>query len=251
MSTPSLPAFFRLVQHQRIDSTNEEAKRRAAAGAPDGTIIWALEQTAGKGRRGRRFQSPPGNLYATILLRPECSPSAGAQASFVAAIAAAETAAGLLPAARRVELKWPNDLLVDGRKAAGILLEASAEQSRLEWLVVGIGINVQHSPPELLDVATSLRAAGATNITVGSVLESLAERFLQWYERWRATGFGPIRARWLDLARGLGEAIEVRLDDRAICGRFADLDESGALVVDLASGGRQLVSAGDVFYRGT
>lgn len=251
MSTPSLPSFFRLVQHQRIDSTNEEAKRLAAAGAPDGTIIWALEQTAGKGRRGRRFQSPPGNLYATILLRPECAPAVAAQVTFVAAIAAAETAASLLPPARLVELKWPNDLLVDGRKVAGILLEASAEQTRLEWLAVGIGINLRHSPPELRDVATSLRAAGATNITVGSVLEPLAERFLQWYERWRAAGFAPIRARWLDLARGLGEAVEVRLDDRAICGRFADLDESGALVVDLASGGRQFVSAGDVFYQGT
>jgi BirA family biotin operon repressor/biotin-[acetyl-CoA-carboxylase] ligase len=248
MTNPSLPAFYRLVEHQRIDSTNEEAKRLAAGGAADGTIVWAREQLAGKGRRGRRFQSPPGNLYMTILLRPDCTPAAGAQLTFVAAIAAAETAAALLPPARRVELKWPNDLLVDGRKFAGILLEASAEQSGLAWLAVGIGINISHSPPELAEVATNLRAAGA-DVSVEAALELLAGRFLHWYERWQADGFAPARSRWLQLARGLGEAIEVRLDDRALHGRFADLDESGSLVLELAGGGRRLVSAGDVFYQ--
>ncbi|MGH6934027.1 MAG: biotin--[acetyl-CoA-carboxylase] ligase [Dongiaceae bacterium] len=250
MTTPDLPAFFRLVSHQQIDSTNEEAKKLAAAGAPDGTVVWALEQLAGKGRRGRRFQSPPGNLYATFLLRPICPPAIGAQVTFVAAIAAAETAAGLLPPARLVQLKWPNDLLIDGRKVAGILLEASAEPERLQWLVVGIGINVRHSPLELREVATSLRDAGATDATVETVLERLAERLLEWYRRWQADGFAPVRTRWLGLARGLGEAIEVRLDDRAIHGRFADLDDTGSLVLELPRGGRQLISAGDVFYRG-
>jgi BirA family biotin operon repressor/biotin-[acetyl-CoA-carboxylase] ligase len=250
MTAPSLSAFFRLVEHQRIDSTNEEAKKLAAAGAPAGTLVWALEQLAGKGRRGRRFDSPPGNLYATILLRPDCPPAIGAQVTFVAAIAAAETVAGLLPGDRRVELKWPNDLLVEGRKAAGILLEASADRSRLSWLVVGIGINLRHSPPALRDVATSLAECGAGDVAVETALERLCGRFLHWYGRWRAEGFAPIRARWLALARGLGEAIEVRLDDHALAGRFADLDDSGSLVLELPGGSRRLISAGDVFYPG-
>ena len=250
MTGPGLPAFFRLVQHQRIDSTNEAAKTLAAAGAPEGTVVWALEQLAGKGRRGRSFHSPPGNLYVTFLLRPECPPATGAQVTFVAAIAAAETVAALVPPARRVELKWPNDLLVDGRKVAGILLEASAEPARLGWLVVGIGINLRHSPPELGAVATNLRDAGAGDIPVEAALERLAARFLHWYQRWQSDGFAPVRERWLALARGLGEAIEVRLDDRAIRGRFADLDDNGALVLELPLGGRQLVNAGDVFFPG-
>jgi BirA family biotin operon repressor/biotin-[acetyl-CoA-carboxylase] ligase len=244
---PRLPPFFSLVALDRIDSTNAEALRWARAGAPEGTIVWALEQTGGRGRRWRVWSSPPGNLYASILLRPAVRPAQAAQLGFVAAVAIAEALRLVLPMERQVRCKWPNDLLIDGAKVAGILPEAEAAGRNVEALVLGIGINLMCHPADTPYPATSLRAAGS-EIAIGALLESLAGCLHLWYRSWQDEGFAPIRARWLEFATGLGQAVEVRLEGATLQGRFAALDASGALDLELADGGHRLVTAGDVFY---
>ncbi|HXZ02675.1 MAG TPA: biotin--[acetyl-CoA-carboxylase] ligase [Stellaceae bacterium] len=242
-----LPAFFRLHRFAELDSTNEEAKRQAAAGAPAGTLISALAQRAGRGRRGRAWVSPPGNLYMSILLRPERSAGASAQLGFAGALAVGEAVLPLLPEAAELAYKWPNDVLVDGRKVSGILLESQAAgEGRIDWLVVGIGVNLASFPATGDYPATSLAAAGAAPVAVETLLEAVARSFHIWYERWLEHGFAPLRRGWLARARGLGQPIRVRLPQGESEGRFAGLDEDGALLLDTGTA-RQRIAAGDVF----
>lgn len=242
-----LPAFFRLERFDELDSTNEELKRRAAAGAAAGTLVWARSQSAGRGRRGRRWTSPPGNLYMSILLRPECGAGAAAQLGFAAALAVGEAVAPLLPASAGLAYKWPNDVLVGGRKISGILLESQAAgEGRLDWVVVGIGVNLASFPETSDYPATSLVAAGARPVSLEALLKAVAGRFLVWYERWLAEGFAPLRRAWLARAYGVGERIRVRLADGESTGRFAGLDEEGALLLEDGPT-RRRIAAGDVF----
>lgn len=245
---PRLPPFYRLVAFDALDSTNEEARRRAREGAAEGLLVWAKEQSAGRGRRGRSFASPPGNLYMSILLRPARSAVEAAQLSFAGALAVGDAAGALLADAARLSYKWPNDVLIDGRKLSGVLLESQAAgEGRLDWLVIGIGVNLASFPEGLEFPAISLKAAGA-DISVEALLMAVAERFLFWYERWQA-GFAPLRAAWLSRAQGLGGAIRVRLQAEELLGRFAGLDEEGALLLEDA-GGRRRIAAGDIFPLG-
>ncbi len=245
-----LAAFYRLVALDETDSTNAEAERRAAAGAPAGTLIWARRQTAGRGRRGRAWQSPPGNLAFSLLLRPRVAPAAAATLGFAAGLALAGAVDGLLPAGRTSRLKWPNDLLVDGRKLAGILLEAAGSGgSRLDHLVLGIGVNVRAYPDDLPYPATSLAACGAT-ADAAAVLAAFAEQFLPLYQAWEKLGFAAIRDAWVRRAHGYGGPVTVRLDQATLEGRFAALDGQGALLLEMADGGRRTVTAGDLFFAG-
>jgi BirA family biotin operon repressor/biotin-[acetyl-CoA-carboxylase] ligase len=184
----------------------------------------------------------------SVLLRPSSAPEVGSQVGYVAAVALAEVLGGLLPG-RPVSLKWPNDVLVGDAKVSGILLEASAAADRsLDWLVLGIGVNVAASPADTPYPATNLHREGACQVTAAALLEALAGRFLEWYQRWRSQGFAPVRQRWLAGARGLGQPIEVRLETEVLTGRFADLDETGALALELPAGSRRRITAGDVYY---
>ncbi|WP_240002284.1 biotin--[acetyl-CoA-carboxylase] ligase [Oleisolibacter albus] len=241
-----LPAFFRLVSLDSCGSTNDEAKELARSGALEGTLVWALRQTGGRGRRGRVWTSPPGNLYCSLILRPDMPAAAAALVSFVAAIAVAEAVSALIPG--RPQLKWPNDVLVDGAKISGILLESEAGAAgRLDWLVLGVGINVAHRPEGLPYAATSLAAAGAAELDVAVVLGRYASSFAAWYARFRQQGFAPVRAAWRNAAFGLGGPITVRLQDGQFEGRFIDLDAEGGLLVETGDGLRR-VTAGDVFF---
>jgi BirA family biotin operon repressor/biotin-[acetyl-CoA-carboxylase] ligase len=247
---PRLPAFFHLVALDSIDSTNDEARRRLASEAVcEGTLIWAGEQTAGRGRRGRRWSSPRGNLYMSVVLRPGCKPAVAAQLGFVAAVALAETLAALLPGEGRVRLKWPNDVLVDGAKVSGILLEAAALEDGVAGAVIlGIGVNLQSRPDSGLYPTISLAEAGAPVRNPAELLELMAGPLLAWYETWRREGFAPLRAAWLARATGIGQPVEVRLDRETLTGRFEALDETGALALALPQGGSRLIAAGDVFF---
>jgi BirA family transcriptional regulator, biotin operon repressor / biotin---[acetyl-CoA-carboxylase] ligase len=247
-AAPRLPAFYDLVTFETIDSTNEEARRRAAAGAREGTLIWGLEQTAGRGRRGRAWQSPPGNLYMSLLLRPSCALEAAAQLSFVAAVALGEALSAMLPPGPAVRFKWPNDVLIDGAKTSGILMEAAGSAAAVEWVVIGIGVNVTSSPEDAPYPATSLVRAGAAGATAAALLERLAVSLLAWRERWLRQGFAPVREQWLRFARGLGEEVQVRLPGETLTGRFDALDESGALSLSLPGGAVRKITAGDVFF---
>ena len=238
-----LPPAYRLVALESVDSTNEEAKRRAREGAEDGTLVWAKEQNAGRARRGRDWRSPAGNLYLSLVLRPDAPPSRHGELGFVAALAVGATVGAFVPPLVDLRYKWPNDVLVSGRKASGILLES---ESGADWVILGVGINVESFPTGTETPATSLREEGAGEATVEEVLDCFAHAFLLWVNRWVDDGFGPIRAAWLGRAQGLGARIRVRLPNETLEGRFADLDISGALILE-TDAGRRLVSAGEVF----
>ncbi len=242
-----LPGQYNLVALDSVDSTNEEAKRRAAQGAADGSIVWAGRQTAGRGRRGRSWASEPGNLYTSIVLRPRCSAATAMELTFVAALGVRDAVAAFLPKARRGQVKWPNDVLVEGRKIAGILLESSASQKGgIDWLVIGVGLNVAHHPEATEFPATSLAAQADRIPPVETVLSAYYHALADWNGLWARDGFGPVREAWLRRAAGLGEAIEVRLPQETLSGTFAGLDPSGALILKTASESRRIM-AGDVF----
>ncbi|HEY3912645.1 MAG TPA: biotin--[acetyl-CoA-carboxylase] ligase [Stellaceae bacterium] len=253
---PVLPPSYHLVCCDAIGSTNDEAKRLARAGAPERTVVWALEQTAGRGRRGRRWASPRGNLYASLVLRPDCSPESAARLGFAAALAIGDALASLVPGLAGLACKWPNDVLLGGRKIAGILLESEigpastvGNGETVAFVVVGIGINLAAAPADAEFPATSLAAEGYPPPEPAAALEPLLRCFDVWERRWREEGFASVRAAWLARAAARGQPIEVRLENRTLRGRFADLDHRGALVLETPDGPR-LIAAGDVFPAG-
>lgn len=250
----SLPPAYRLVALDTVGSTNEEAKRLAREGAEDGTLVWAREQTAGRGRGGRGWTSPRGNLYLSLVLRPECPAQRAAELGFVAAIGLGDALASLIPPLVPVNYKWPNDVLVGERKAAGILIETEsgvrpAPEAPLEWMVLGMGVNVQHYPEDTEFPATSLRYEGAGEVTVEALLEAFGRFFMEWANRWLDDGFPPVAAAWKARALGIGKKIRVRLPNETLRGKFIDLDADGALLLGLEKGAApRRITAGDVFF---
>lgn len=243
-----LPDFFLPVKLDRVASTNAEAVRLADEGAPEGTLVWAEEQTAGRGRRGRPWLSPAGNLYCSLVLRPTCAAGDASQLGFVAGVALARAAEEVLPKNRAVTCKWPNDVLVDARKVAGVLLDGSiAGHGGCDWVVIGMGVNVCWHPDlaETLFPATSLAADGAENADPARFLEILAPILLDGLRQWRELGFAPVRSQWLPRAFGLHQVMNVRLHDKLLNGTFADLDAQGAMLLVCADGAHA-VMAGDV-----
>ncbi len=229
--------------HATLDSTNAEARRRIGDGRAHDVWIMAREQSGGRGRRGRSWVSDPGNLYVTRLVKPDCPPSQAAELSFVAALAARDAIKALLPQAA-VSCKWPNDVLIDRRKVAGLLLETEGTSG---WIAVGIGINVQLYPDGVEFPATAIKNHGS-RATVDDVLAALADAFEVWLDRWQRSGFPVIREAWRAGASGLGETIRVRLDGRELTGIFQDIDAQGALILNMGSGRQERIAAGDVFF---
>jgi BirA family biotin operon repressor/biotin-[acetyl-CoA-carboxylase] ligase len=242
------PKGYGLKTFDVIDSTNEEARRLAAAGEPGPVWISAARQTAGRGRRGRVWESPTGNLAATLMLRPGRSATACAQLSFVAAIAAAAMLSDFAPHSA-LRVKWPNDVLADGRKLAGILLEsASAGGEAPAWLAIGIGINLATHPEGTEFPATSLAALGVPAPPAEDALLHLAAHFAGWYEVWRGEGFAAIRDAWLARAAGLGTRIRARLATGETGGIFEGIDSTGALILREGAGQARHIAAGEVFF---
>lgn len=243
----SLPDFFTLVERGRVTSSSDVAKDLAAAGAPEGTLVWVREQTAGRGRYGRDWTSPPGNLYLSLVLRPGCSAAEAAQLGWLAAVAVGEAIASLIGPSAEVRHKWPNDVLVGGHKIAGILLEsASGEDWPIDWLVIGIGLNVAHHPEAARHPATDLAAEDA-RVSVEDALVALANALAPWYRRWRREGFAPVRAAWLGRAWRFGQPIEARLEHETIAGVFEGVNDTGGLILRLKSGEARTISYGEVF----
>lgn len=244
---PPLPSFFRLIAHDTIGSTNDEAKRLARVGAATGTLVWALAQNAGRGRRGRAWASPPGNLYLSLILRPQCPPAVAAQLGFVAALGLGAALGELGGPGVSLAYKWPNDLLAEGKKIAGILLETEMVAGDIpEFVVVGVGANLASSPREVTYPATSLAELGISGVRPADALAGFARHLLPWLAVWRDEGFAPIRSAWLARAGGRGEPVRVRLEQTTLDGRFVDLDGDGALLLELPGGTRR-IAAGDVF----
>jgi BirA family biotin operon repressor/biotin-[acetyl-CoA-carboxylase] ligase len=243
----ALPSGFRLVALETTESTNDDARRLADEAAGDDiVIVWSREQTKGRGRRGRGWTSKPGNLYCSFLVRYRGAAARAPEFSFVAGLSAAEAIAQLLPPGADVTCKWPNDVLVGGRKTAGILLETRTGNEETRWLIAGIGINVEHHPTGTPYPVTSLAAEGA-GAGVEQTLEALAARFAAWRDIWQRDGFGPVRETWLGRAAGLGETATVELASESLSGTFSGLDTEGALLLDTPNGPRR-ITAGDVYF---
>lgn len=248
---------FEVRSYDSLGSTSDEAFRLAREGAPHGTVVIAREQTAGRGRTGRGWQSPPGNLYLSVLLRLDLPTARAAELSFVVALAVAETVDSWLPG--RARLKWPNDVLVDGAKIAGILIEQADGVT-----VLGIGVNVAHCPSGLSYRTTALlpvmlgagrpptpfsaedvgARAKREHDDVVRVREALLRVLARRLASWRADGFAPVRAAWLDRAHPVG----TRLRTHAAEGSFAGIDADGALLLDTPKG-RVRVVGGEVQVR--
>ena len=244
----ALPSAYDLVAFDSIGSTNDEAKRRAEGGAAEGTLIWAREQNQGRGRRGREWTSPVGNLYLSLVLGPDSSIGEAARLSFAAAVALGDAIAATTALASEVAHKWPNDVLVHGRKCAGILLESSLSSDQtLDWLVVGVGVNLASHPQATEFPATDLTAEGAGALTPEVMLQAFAEHFLHWRAVWQDRGFPPVRDAWLARAHGLGAPLRVRIGEESFAATFLDLADDGALLAELDDGRVRRVEAGEVF----
>lgn len=241
-----LPAPYRLIAYETIGSTSDEAKRFARDGAGEGLIVWAKTQTAGRGRRGRAWVSPPGNLHMSLVLRPNCPAGVAAQLGFVAALGMAAALGELAPGVA-VRCKWPNDLLANGKKIAGILLETEMVAGEYpDFVVIGIGVNLASSPIDTPYPTTSLAEEGGGGIAPEIVLTRFAESFAKWISAWRQVGFLPVRKAWLSQAIGLGGPIQVRLERDTLDGRFLDLADDGALMLGMPDGSKR-IAAGEVF----
>lgn len=230
-------------------STMDDARAMARAGVPGPVWIMARLQTGGRGRRGNAWKDPGGNFAGTLMLRPRTTAKEAAQLSFVSALAVADVVGRFAPAAQ-VALKWPNDVLVEGGKISGILLESEGQGPVPDWVSVGIGINLASRPPG--DPAAAFPPVAFAELGVPvprpeEVLDVLAESFARWLERYRAEGFQPLRDAFLARAARLGQPIVARLPRETIEGVFADLDEDGRLVLDTPQGARRIAAA-DVFF---
>jgi BirA family biotin operon repressor/biotin-[acetyl-CoA-carboxylase] ligase len=241
-------AAVRIVRRETTGSTNADALELARAGDAGPLWVVATEQTGGRGRRGRAWHSPPGNLYASHLLVDPCASDHAPQLGFVAGIALVDAVRTLAPV--DAALKWPNDLLVDGAKCAGILLEATRLPQTTLACVIGIGVNCRFHPADLPYRATDLSAAAGRDIAPERLLDALARTFAHWTRCWdRGANFAAIRTAWLERAAGLGAPVEIRQHDATIAGRFETIDDSGRMVV-ATSHGSMKVDAGDVSFSG-
>ncbi|MCL6610495.1 MAG: biotin--[acetyl-CoA-carboxylase] ligase [Peptococcaceae bacterium] len=238
--------------YDSIDSTNREARSLASGGAPHGTLVVAEEQTGGKGRQGKGWFSPRGTgIWCSLVLRPGIAPAEASPVTLLAAVAAAsamEKTAGVSPG-----IKWPNDILADGRKICGILTEMSAEMERVNFLVVGTGINVnipqESFPAEVRDIATSLRAVKGGEVSRAALLRQYLREFEHYYRVWLDTGFEPVLDEWKKRCVTLDRPVLVKSAGESWEGWAEDVDPGGALVLRLKDGSRRRFLAGEVSLR--
>ena len=229
--------------HGSLGSTNDRLKDLAREGAVEGSLVWADTQTAGRGRQGRAWVSPPGNLYVSVLLRP--SSPCGPLLPLAAGVAVAE---GLEALGVAVRLKWPNDVVVGERKIGGILAESSSAGASIDWVVVGIGVNVKAPvPQELRDVAVSLLDAGAPNAAVEDVAGLVLARLAVWYHRLARSGESAVLVEWRRRAVAWwGQRVEAWASGSRVTGRALELDDEGGLVLEMDDGSKETLRSGEV-----
>ena len=241
MSEPAAEPIGAIRTVAETGSTNDDLALLAREGAAEGLWLRAERQSGGRGRQGREWHSPPGNLYASTIVRLRPGDPPAPTLALVAAVALHEVASAFA-ADTPIEIKWPNDLLVAGAKLSGILLERIDES-----VVVGFGVNLADHPDETARPAVSFAALGGAP-EPALFLEALAESFARWLGRWRDEGLAPVRQRWLAAAHPRGTALSTHTASGAwVEGLFDGLDESGALRLRLADGSSQIIHAGDVF----
>jgi len=237
---------FRHVALGDVGSTNDEVRHRLDLLDAGPLVITAERQVKGRGRRGREWVSPAGNLYASFAYCPNVPLMRFAELSFVVAVAVAEMAEALAGEHASIRCKWPNDVLADGAKLSGILLETARSTAGRDAVIMGIGINVASAPTDTPYGAVALGQLDPA-ITVERVLAMLSMRLTAWTETWETQGFAHVRSAWLAVADGLGKPVVARLADGELHGRFDGLDVDGALLLRQDDDTIRRVTAGDVF----
>ena len=232
-----------------IASTNSYAKERAESGAGEGELVVAESQSHGRGRLGRRWESPPfANLYVSILLRPKLAPAHVAQITLMAAVALAEVVEGFVP--QKPAIKWPNDILIGSKKIAGILSEAACSAERVEYVILGIGVNLNYAcsamPEEIRRRATSVLEAAGRPVQRESFLQRLIQGVERCYGELEQAGFDAMAARWESYFAWRGRRVRVELLDQVTTGTATGIDRDGALVIVDDHGAPQRILAGDV-----
>jgi BirA family transcriptional regulator, biotin operon repressor / biotin---[acetyl-CoA-carboxylase] ligase len=235
---------FTIIRAVTTTSTNDDAKTAAQAGAKDNSVYVSETQTGGRGRRGRSWASPAGNLYASLLIRPQCDQTTAGLYSFAIAMAIYDALKEL--GCKDISLKWPNDVLLSGKKISGILLESDGA-AWCGWLVIGFGVNVMHCPDVAMYPTTSLHEQNCI-VDLDALLNKILDKFSVWRECLAKTGFEPLRQAWLAVAAGQGQEIIARLPGRSVTGRFQTIDSQGYLCMLGADGMTYKIAAGDVYF---
>ena len=234
--------------YRSVKSTNDIAAGMAQSGEPEGTIVTAEEQTRGRGRLGRSWHSPPGcGIYVSIILRPKFKPELAPGLAVMTALALAETISEVSKG--ETKIKWPNDILIGGRKAAGILTELSAEKNRVDYVVIGVGVNVNHKaddfPPELSSIATSLRVANRRKVGRVDLLKRFLVNFEKEYRRYQKGQLSASRKKIRSYSSLLGSHVRLRFGNRIVEGTAVDIDRTGALIIEM-DGKRRTITSGEV-----
>lgn len=231
---------FKVHTYASLPSTQDYVKELAEEGLPEGIVVQSLEQRKGRGRHGREWVSPIGNLYMSILLRPGRPVSDVGQISFVAAVALSSAMDEVLEKGHSKTLKWPNDILIDGKKVSGILIEKEGDA-----YVLGTGVNILSAP----EGAISLKeVSGGNRLAIHPFRDMVLEKLRHYYGLWLAEGFGPIRQQWLAQAHGLNGKLAVQAGESKVEGIFRDLDEKGFLVIEQPDGKTLEVNSGEVYF---
>lgn len=236
-----------IVYFEETDSTNTKAKESAVKGAPEGTLIISEKQTKGRGRKGRKWFSPSQEgIYISIILRPTIPPNEAPKITLLTAVAVAETLLSLT--SLKIDIKWPNDILVNGKKIAGILTEISTEPDAIDYVVVGLGLNVNTPdfPDDIKEIATSLFVETGEHFS----RVRLIREYLQWHEKYyeifKRVGFEPVIKRWRELTNIIGHRIMVEMIDEKYIGEVQDVDNDGVLILKDDRGRLHRIISGDV-----
>jgi len=237
---------------RKVDSTNNWAKKLASLGAGEGTVAVAETQTAGRGRLYRNWVSPAGGLWFSVILKPDLKPAEAVRLVFVAGLAVAEVLGELY--GLRVETKWPNDILVKGRKVSGLLAEMNTTGEKINYVVVGIGVNANFDvkkalPEELWKNATSLQSELGRKVRLETLFRVLLEKLENVYELFTKEGFSPVLKKCKKYARFLGRQVEVTSQKEKASGLALDVDQDGALILKLENGRTRHVFVGDICQR--
>jgi BirA family biotin operon repressor/biotin-[acetyl-CoA-carboxylase] ligase len=241
-----LPHVYELVQRDVIDSVVAEAGRLAQAGADEGTLVWAQEQSAARDRFGQPQPSPRGNLYICLILRPESALAVAQQLVLVSTISLGLTIAEAAPPMTDLRYRWPDAVLLNNAETGVITFVPGPENAgNLEWLLLGVTANVNHVPVALDVYSTSLQAEGMERVSAAEVLQGFSRHFLSGINRWADAGFAQTRKAFMHRMEGLGKVQEIRLKNETIIGKLVELDEQGALILEREDGARRVITVID------
>jgi BirA family biotin operon repressor/biotin-[acetyl-CoA-carboxylase] ligase len=234
---PDLPPAYELVVRDVADSARAEAGRLARSGADEGTLVWVKEQTGARDNDGRLLHCPPGNLYACLVVRPEHLAEVALQLNYVAVVSLCAAIAELVPPMTELRYRWPNRLLLNRGIVAGVTLDSrAASHGMLDWLLLGVTVNIADQVEACAPGFTSLAAEAIDEVSVAATLEGFSRQFLSWINRWAADGFAPVRRHWMQRAQDLGEATDLNVGEAMLRGKITALDEKGAVTLDSGAG---------------